>query len=264
MFSVIYLASVMFSCSKAVTPDVLTYSSKKMYGISSIRQDLKIVLDQTLSVEQQKKHEDLLIEYIYLNEFDTTDDITKLTINELGVLLDLRDSLEYADKRTNSVFSYYTEYKVKPGFVNDRLTIYEVLHNYYQGGLHSSQRIYYCFLDKNENTLLDSPGLFKKTQTDLDGLNELLRSYLLSYVSARYSLSADDPEGLKALGFWGIGNLCHAAVYSFSQNEMICVFNETTIGDISIGIVTLKIPTNEVRPFLSDHLRDLLFDRGEI
>lgn len=200
-------------------------------------------------------------EYIYIKEFEVPNENVMLTVNGLGALLDLRDSIVFTNKKT--VFAYYTDYNVKPCFVNNKLAIYEVLHRYFKGGPYSSEVKYYCFLDKCENTLLNFTDLFKTTNEDLYGLSELIENYLFAYESARISLPVADTEVLKALGYWVTMDFCYSADYSFNQKEMICVFNENTLGDKSIGVVTLKIPIEEAKPFLSDKLCNLLFEKVE-
>lgn len=238
-------------CCRSIVPE--SFSSEKRIGNSTVRQYVSLSLDPTITKVQQNIHTERLIRWLYHSEFSEVVDETEFTLNALGETLQNLYLYRYADNEHE--FTYYNEYRIKPSFVNKKLSIYEVVrdsnHEYHS----VNKMIKYYFIEKHSNTPLYLVDLFNSTYKDFCGLSELLKKYLLlneksaSVIEEIMEKDENDyiPKYLYVL-----------SDFSFDEDSMICLFNDKVL-DSSLGTITLRIPIEEAKPFLSDTLKELLF-----
>lgn len=249
--------SINLSPNPGIT-DSLTYFLKTEYGNSSFKQDYRIKLDSTLKMRAQRIHALHLIGEIYISEFKMDRDIefSKLSLQALGDSLQILAAEEFSDLDPDRIYNYYNTYEIMPYFVNDKLSIYQINQASYWGGAHPNWSVNYYCVDKRSDTSVFSNQFFDESKV---GMNKLIEKYLLLFVSEVMSEEITDVNKLEEYGFWITENIHSYATYAFTDKEMLCIFNHYTIAPYSAGMITLKIPIEEAKPFLSDTLKELLF-----
>lgn len=238
--------------------DSLIYYSNMKFENSSFKQDYHITLDSTLTSKAQRIHALRLVADIYMKEFKEDRDIpfTKLSLQALGDSLQILAVEELCLDDPDTKNDYYITYQVWPYFVNEKLSVYQIDHSSCWSRVHhNSNTSYYCF-DKRSNAEILSNDFFDKTK---DGLNLLIEKYLLLFFSGLSSEKITDINELKDLSFWVTETLHSFGDYAFSEKEMICTFNPYSLSPFDAGTITLRIPIEEAKPFLSDTLKELLF-----
>lgn len=241
-----------FACCCQRAQEPLCYSSKKSVGELSVSQDICISLDPTLTMDQQNIHTERLIRWLYHLEFNELSDETIFTLDALGEVLQNRTLRRYADDEDE--FAYYNVCRVKPCFVNKKLSIYQVSWDSNHECSPGDKTMGYFFIEKQSNTPLYFIDLFKSTYQDVQELNILLKKYLLKEKinpAIAEKLEKDETSDLSEY-------LYLLATYSFDEDSMICVFRDNTM-DSSHNVIVLKIPIEETKPYLSDTLKELLF-----
>lgn len=251
------IRSINLSPNPGIT-DSLTYFLKTEYGNSSFKQDYRIKLDSTLHSKDQRIHAFHLIKEIYISEFKMDRDIefSKLSLQALGDSLQILAAGEFLDLDSDRIYNYYNTYEIMPYFVNDKLSIYQIDQAAYWGGARSNWGVSYYCIDKRSGTYVFPNQFFDESKV---GMNKLIEKYLLLFASVVMSEDITDVNELEKYGFWMTENIHSYATYAFTDKEMLCTFNLYTIAPYSTGMITLKIPIEEAKPFFSDTLKELLF-----
>lgn len=244
--------------SKQSITDSLIYFLKTDYGNSSFIQDYRITLDSTLTSKAQHIHALHLLRVIYQNELGKHQNIefSNQSLQALGDSLQRLAAEEFSSLGPDTRYNYDNTYEIKPFFVNDKLSIYQIDKSSYWGGAHSNWSVNYYCIDKCSDSCVFPDKFFDETNP---GMNKLIEKYLLLSVSEEKSEEVADVNKLEGYGFWITEDIHSYATYAFTDKEMICTFNLYTIAPYSAGMITLRIPIEEAKPFLSDTLKELLF-----
>ncbi|MGL5690818.1 MAG: hypothetical protein ACRDD8_08360, partial [Bacteroidales bacterium] len=216
-----------------------------------------IISDSTISDDDRRFHDSVLVSYIFIKEDVKCNDAHLSNLMKLNVLSDtiqMRAELEFANRSSDkNRCLYYQNYIVRPSFINRDLTIYQI--NKSSVKCEPKYEVSFLYVNKRDHSVIDQRKLFK---SDCVGLNELLQKYLLQYVNMERPESIDHVAVLKYFGFKNLDELGAVGVYDFSKKEMICYFNSGTIAPCTIDPIIIRIPLREVKPYLSKEFLKLL------